>query len=72
MNITPVEIQPFSLAPFAYPSVGRALLDSVLTIGRTALITVTGFSFLIGSAVAIAVALTTVVAALGYDASVHY
>jgi hypothetical protein len=55
-----------------YPSLGKTLIESSLTVGRTVLITGVGLGILIGFAMLIAVALTAGASVLGFDASAGY
>ncbi|MEU4156526.1 hypothetical protein [Actinoplanes sp. NPDC026670] len=54
------------------PSLVRAILDGVLMLGRTAVITVAGIGTLIGVAMVIALMLTAAVDIPGYDAAADY
>jgi hypothetical protein len=52
-----------------YPSLGRTLIDSSLTVGRTVLVAGVGLGILIGFAMLIAFVLTAGVGVLGFDPS---
>ncbi|BEL03990.1 hypothetical protein Q0Z83_021810 [Actinoplanes sichuanensis] len=68
MSAPRIELPPFQFAPIVYPSIGRAILESSLTVGRTVLVTGLGLGLLIGFAMLIAFALTTGAGALGFQA----
>lgn len=55
-----------------YPSVGRSLVDGMLMLGRTGLITGAGAAVLLGSAMAIGYVLATALGLLGLDAAGSY
>ncbi|MEU4164093.1 hypothetical protein [Actinoplanes sp. NPDC026670] len=76
MNITTAEIKPMPAADITcrvtYPSLGRQVVDSMLILGRTGLITGVGATVLFGVAIAIAYALAAGLGLLGFDASSSY
>ncbi|MEU8662607.1 hypothetical protein [Actinoplanes philippinensis] len=68
MNASRVDLPPFRPAPIVYPSLGRSIVDSSLTVGRTVLVTGAGLGLLIGFAMVIAFILTMVAGLLGIGA----
>ncbi|MFC4068889.1 hypothetical protein [Actinoplanes subglobosus] len=72
MNVTRVELPPMPPTRIVYPSLGRSIIDSSITVGRTVLVTGAALGILIGFSVVIALALTTGAGVLGYDASASY
>jgi hypothetical protein len=67
MNAQRIELPPFVSAPIVYPSLGRTIVDSSLTVGRTVLIGGAGLGLLIGFAMVIAIAITSAAYLLGFD-----
>lgn len=72
MNATRIELPPFQPVRFEYPTLLRAIIESVLTLGRTVLVTGVGLGLLIGFAMVIAFAVTTGAYMLGFDAAADY
>jgi hypothetical protein len=72
MNTTRMDVQPFRSAPIVYPTLGRSIIDSSLTLGRTILVAGVGLALLIGVAMLIAVVLTAGVDVLGLSSASHY
>ncbi|BEL04043.1 hypothetical protein Q0Z83_022340 [Actinoplanes sichuanensis] len=76
MNITPAEIKPMPAADLTcrvtYPSLGRQIVDSMVILGRTGLITGVGAVVLLGTAMVIAYAVAGAFGLLGFDASAGY
>lgn len=69
MNAQRIQLPPFQPAPIEYPSLGRAIVDSSITVGKTVLIGGAGLGLLIGCAMVIAIAITSVAYLLGFDAT---
>jgi hypothetical protein len=69
MNTTRMELPPMAPLRFVYPSLGKTIIDSSLTVGRTVLVGALGLSLLIGFAMLIAFGLTAGADVLGLDAS---
>ncbi|WP_433796284.1 hypothetical protein [Actinoplanes sp. CA-252034] len=69
MSASSVDLPPFRPTPIVYPSLGRAILDSSMTVGRTILVTGAGLGLLIGFALVIAFGLTTGAGLLGFEAA---
>ncbi|MEU4162891.1 hypothetical protein [Actinoplanes sp. NPDC026670] len=68
MNAQRIELPPFVSAPIVYPSLGRAIIDSSFTVGRSVLVGGLGLALLIGFAMLIAFGVATGAGALGFEA----
>jgi hypothetical protein len=76
MNITRADLKsmqaPELTCRVTYPSLGRSVVDSMLILGRTTLISGIGAVVLLGVAIVIAYALAGALGLLGYDAAASY
>jgi hypothetical protein len=76
MNITSADLKsmqaPELTCRVTYPSLGRSVVDSMLILGRTTLISGVGAVVLLGAAIVIAYGLAGALGLLGYDAAASY